>query len=745
MISKIKGLKLLLMGLCALSLLWAGIWLLPFDTSRLEDYPAGTVLTDCRGTPMRISLGEADQDCRPVQAAEVSDWATKAIIAAEDKRFKSHKGVDLLAIMRAVGQNVWYGRRISGASTLSTQVIRLAEPRPRTLKTKLVETFKAFQMECRLSKNEILQQHLNRAPFGSNRTGIESASRLYFGKSAAALSLPEAALLMGLPQAPTRHRPDLNPASAKKRMAYVLERMKRCGYISEEIQLASLAFPVNVKMKPRPFEAPHFCDYLLKNHAQEGTVKTTLDLRIQRQVEQVLEVHSKGLKQSSIHGAAVVVLDVETGALRAMAGSPDYFDRQHDGMVNCAIAERSPGSALKTFIYAMALEQGMITPEAKLEDSPMVFRDRSPVNFDEKYYGEVSVREALVHSLNIPALKLAREIGQKRVVEKLREVGLNTLTRPAEEYGLTIALGSGEVRLLDLANAYACLARGGIYKQIQMVEYESKGRSTDPQEPTVHTECNKNKRTSGSAGQIEKQTFNSRCSVSLEGCANVQDIDQSRLYSEETAYLVADILGGDERNVDIFGSASDAPLPRIAWKTGTSSGFRDAWTMAWNPEYVVGVWLGNPDGSGSPKLVGAVSAAPIAGDIFRGLYAGKASPWYRRPETVKEIVLADGARDLYVPGISIIEEKGAISDQLQIISPVDGSRYKPLNTLERQEIELRARGAGEEKLHWFASGQYLGFTDAQTPLYWPLQKGEWQLTCSSGNGATVSASISVFD
>lgn len=687
--SCIKWIALGLAGICCSAAVVLKICF-PFDAALLDGYRASSVLLDRHGRPLRVKLGPDGMDNRPVDVETVSGWAAKALIAAEDRRFMSHGGVDSAAILRAACQNIFYGRRISGASTLSTQVIRLAEPRPRTIGTKIIEAVKSLQMEKVLGKEDILEQHMNRAPFGSNLTGIESASRMYFAKSSSDLSLAEAAMLMGLPQSPSRLRPDRHPSAARKRMKYVLGRMEACGYITAEQRLEAERQPLPVMMNRRPFAAPHFADMVLQKTDRTGNIRTTLDLDIQTQVEKILRTHCRALASQGVHGAAVVVMDVKTGAVRALIGSPDYFDSRHAGAVNGALAPRSPGSALKPFIYAMALEQGMITTGARILDAPMHFRDGTPVNFDGTYLGEVSVSDALVQSLNIPALKITDEVGQGRVVDTLRKLGLATLTRPAEDYGLGIALGSGEVRLLDLVNAYACIARGGLFMPCSILGDE-----------------------------------NPAC----------------RVFSPETAYMVSEMLGGAERSMDIFGHVGDARLPRIAWKTGTSSGFRDAWTVAWNPEYVVGVWLGNPDGSGSPALVGASAAAPVAGDIFRALYPSGGTVWFEKPEGVSERILADGTRDLYVPGISktvLAAEKNA---PLKIVSPVDGSVFRISDGLQmEQEIELKATGAVPGgKIHWFVNGSHVGAADSGESIYWPLKQGFWSITCASGDQTGESA------
>lgn len=675
------------------------VWRSGLLQADLEDYGAGQKLLCREGMPLRIQLGADDQDARPQAYDAMSPWVCKALMAAEDKRFLSHAGIDPWAILRALGQNLWSRRRISGASTLSTQVIRMAEPRARTLETKLIEAAKALYMEQFLDKQTVLEQYLNRAPFGGNIVGIEAASRIYFDKSAADLTLAEAALLAGLPQAPSRFRPDRNMPAARKRMEYVLGRMQANGFISRDQQAEALLQPLVVRRHARPFVAPHFCNLVLgRNPDGSGEHVTTLDRNLQQRVEQVVARHAPGLQERQVGNGAVVVLAVETGEIHAMIGSFDYADSRNAGMVNHALASRSPGSALKPLIFAMALEQGMITPGHMLDDSPLRFRDVSPDNFDDTFQGNVSVRDALMLSLNIPALRVTQQVGLQATVDGLQRLGLHTLDRRADEYGLGIAIGGCEVTLLDLVNAYACLAREGMYLPYRL-EHEPAG--------------------------LPRGT---------------------RLFSAEATFMVADMLGGEERSINVFGHVADAHLPRFAWKTGTSSGFRDAWTIAWNPRYVVGVWLGNSDGAGNPALVGAEVAAPLAGDILRELFRGDDAPWYHVPDSLATRAGADGRPEWYMPGISILPQPVDPSQAaLRIVTPVNGTVYQMLPDQHmHQSVALQVEGsAASQPLHWFRNGQFLGTTQDGQPLEWPLQAGEQTLVCVTDNGQRAETQISV--
>ena len=706
----------------------------PFPEDKLVRPPASAVLADRNGEPLRVRLAAGGFDCRPGYEPAPDHWIVQALVAAEDRRFWSHPGVDVLALGRAVAQNVFWGRRVSGASTLSTQVVRLMEPRRRTLATKAIEAFRALQLERRLGKREILAQYLDRAPFGGNLVGIEAAARRYFGKGAGELSLAEAALLAGLPQSPSRLRPDRHPERAKKRQAYVLERMAACGFITERERAEALAQPLDARPGAYPARAPHFCDWVgvPAPAGKDATVRTTLDADLQRRAESVLQRH---LRAGAADGGAVVVLEVATGAVRAMVGSPDPAARPA-GQVNGALAARAAGSTLKPFAYALAIDRGLAAPATVIPDVPTRFRDLDPRNFSLDYRGLVSLRDALVLSLNLPAIEIERRVGQERFHAVLRDLGLATIDQPAAHYGLGLVLGNAEVRLLDLANAYACLARGGGWAPARCVE-------------------------SG------------------------KPIAAKPVFSPEACWLVGDMLSGEERAMDTTGHAADVRLPPMAWKTGTSAGLRDAWTVAWNPEFVVGVWVGNPDGSSSDELVGRKTATPIAWDLFRQLYPDNRGPWFARPAGVERrpACAASGC----VPGPHCVHriEDWAIArttrreicpvhrngteaawpvsvasflarraapapnepaEALRIRTPARGSTYRWLPGFEASVQRLALDAASDragEKLYWFVDDRPVGTARAGEPLFWPLAPGTHQIACGTARGLSDRVQIAV--
>lgn len=703
-------------GAAVCAAVWLAARLAPFPDQTFAHYPASVVLTDRLGQPLRVWLGEGDIDCRPSYRPDPSDWIVQALVAAEDRRFWSHGGVDLLAVARALTQNVSAGRTVSGASTLSTQVIRLVEPRPRRWGAKAVEAFRALQMEQRYDKRTILAHYLNRAPFGGNIVGIEAAAWRYFGKRPADLSLAEAALLAGVPQSPSRGRPDRHPSRARKRQAYVLARMRACGCITAAQEAEALAQPVAARPSPYPFDAPHFSEWVGPGASADakGVVRTTLDPVWQHRAGEMLRRH---LRDGPMHSGAVVMLEVRTGAVRAMVGSPDYA-AQPAGQVNGALAARSAGSTLKPFAYAMALDQGWLTPGSVLADVPARFRDYDPQNFDPLFRGRVTARDALVLSLNMPAIEVVRRVGQAPFYDTVKRLGLATLSRPAEQYGLGLVLGNGEVRLLDLANAYACLARGGVLAPVRVLEGDERAATG------------------------------------------------RRVFSIEACWILAEMLSGDERAMDTTGHAADVRLPRMAWKTGTSAGLRDAWAVAYNPDVVIGVWVGRPDGAGSDQLIGRAAATPIAWELFRSLYPDNQSPWYERPASVTARHACAvsgllpgrhcplGAEDFAIErvtrcqlcaghggqtgpaGLGTLEAPpvARAAGSVRIITPARDSTFRWMSGLDSgvQQIPLTATGSEPgEPLHWFVNDRPIGVSHAGKPLFWTLERGAHQIVCSA--------------
>lgn len=715
----------------------AGFWLAcPPPLEETRSFPSGLILRDRDGEILRVGLGPEDQDCRPTYAVSREDWIVKAAVAAEDRNFWRHPGVDVPAVLRACFQNLAAFRTVSGASTITMQTVRLLRPRRRTLWAKAVEAVQAVRLERALSKEEILGQYLNRAPFGSNLVGIEAAARGWFGKPPGDLNLGEAALLAGILQSPTFLRPDRHLDRALKRRAYVLGRMAALGMAdAETLRLAAETAPV-LRRAPRPFAAPYFCDWARRLCGRRsGDFTTTLDRPLQEKVRACLERHAK----TACADLAGVVIEVKSGAVRAMACTGDYFSKEA-GQVNTAAAPRPAGSTLKPFLFALAMDGGMIAPETMMADVPRFFGNHAPQNFSGRFTGPVSARDALILSLNIPAVDLAERVGVRRFYGTLKRLGLRGLTRPPEAYGLGLALGNGSVSLVDLANAYACLARGGVWRPCAGLEAAGAGEKGDA------------------------------------------------VFSPAACWLVADILGGGERSMDAVGHSAEVRLPPFAWKTGTSSGFRDAWTVAWNPDYAVGVWCGLKSGRRTGgRLVGKESAAPVAWEIARMLYPDGAGPWFRRPESVfrREVCALSGAVPapecpervtgwairrcssdapcaLHVrggDGRTVVRWPSALAaffraradgaagaapeTALKITAPAPGSVFRLVDGVE-QRIACKTSGAAPgEPVFWFCDDVFEKQLPGGAPFFWAPLPGSRRISCATVSGESDAVEITV--
>ena len=671
-----------------------------------EDYPGGIVLRDAAGNVLRVSLGLGDVDCRPWYTASPDDWIVKALIASEDGTFWTHCGVRPLSVLRATWQNVCGRRRVSGASTITMQSVRLLRPHPKTLWWKWKEAIMALKMERAKDKLWILSQYLNRAPYGSNFVGIEAAARGWFGKGAKDLGIGEAAMLAGMVQAPSRFRPDRGYDKAIRRRDYVLSRMRELGYVTDaQVAGAKSVRPV-VCRSPRPFATPWFCDWYLAELGRDragqrrsGDVRTTLDADVQAACENAVASAS----ESGGYSVAAVVARVDTGDVVAMAVSGNYFDAT-GGQVNTATARRPAGSTLKPFLAALAIERGYATPESRFADEPTAFRGYRPANFDGRYRGPVTLRDALVLSLNIPFVKLANEIGVPAFAEKLQSLGFERADDPEEQYGLGLAIGNVDVSLLELVRAYAVLARGG----------------------DAH-------------------------------------------FARGTAYLVSEMLSGDERAQAALGHVADVELPRFAWKTGTSSAYRDAWTVAWNPEYVIGVWCGHKSGGfGDRTLVGARAAAPVAWRIARLLYPRNDGPWFVEPGDVvrrpicrltglpaspdcPETEEGRAVRGRSAPALCTAHRRGAdgkllvpTARTLSLVKPEDGATFRlvPGDLAQRVVCQVGEVPPGT-RLWWFVDGALAGETLGRAPFAFEMSVGEHVVTCSTAAGESASVTISV--
>ena len=547
-------------------------------------FPSETsvTVTDRNYFPLRNILSGKDNLMIPANLQEVSPWFILAVLAAEDKRFFEHNGVDIKASARALWQNVSSAKIVSGASTISQQLANALEPKEHNLKGKLKEALLASYLEKSYSKQDILQAYLNTVNFGGNIYGVQTAAYLYFDTNAASLSLSQSAFLAGLIKSPSNYNPLKNLKAAVKRRDTVLKRMLDNGYINKE--LYDIALEENIKISPqnKKFTAPHYGLFVAeKAPAGSAVIQSTIDGKIQSYIEDILPRYIKSLATNRVTNAAAVVLDNATGEVLAMAGSADFFDKENSGQVNGALALRQPGSALKPFVYGAAFEAGFL-PSDKVEDKDKFFAGGfRPQNYDEDYHGTPSMRQALACSYNIPAVQVAGKVGTYKILQILKQAGFSTLSKSADFYGLGISLGNGEVTLLELANAYRALANNGIYT------------------PMVYA-----------LNPVIKQQEQSR-----------------RVFSRESAAMLTDILSDNNARSAAFGLNSPLNLPyAFAAKTGTSKDYKDNWAAGYSKRFTVAVWAGNFDGSPMRRISGITGAAPILHDIAMFLEENYPSP-----------------------------------------------------------------------------------------------------------------------
>jgi penicillin-binding protein 1C len=531
---------------------------LPLTQSR----KVSTTVVDRNGKLLR-AYAMADGRWRlPVDAkTNVDPGYLKLLLAYEDRRFRSHAGVDPLALGRAAVQLVTRGHIVSGGSTITMQLARLMEPRrERSVTAKLRQMVRALEIERQLTKDQILDLYLALAPYGGNLEGIRAASIAYFGKEPKRLSLAEAALLVALPQSPENRRLDRYPNVAHAARDHVLDRMVEDGRVSAEDAAQAKAVPVPRLRKPMPILAPHSADQAIAIVKDAPLIKLTLDASLQKNLEAL--AHDRAIALGPTISVAIIAVDNESGDVLARVGSPDYFDDRRAGQVDMTRAVRSPGSTLKPFIYGMAFEDGFVHPESLIDDRPIRFGSYAPENFDMTFQGTVPVRKALQMSLNVPAIALLDRVGASRLSSRLKQAGANLVLPKDEAPGLAMGLGGVGITLQDLAQLYGGLARLGSTRPLR----EIMKTNDDAREPL-------------------------------------------RLMDPVSAWQVGNVLLGTP-------PPENAVHNRIAFKTGTSYGYRDAWSVGFDGRITIGVWVGRPDGAPAPGIVGRTAAAPILFDAF---------------------------------------------------------------------------------------------------------------------------------
>ncbi len=731
---------------------------------------SSTVVLDRQGNVLKAYLAPDGRWRIATPDSAIPPVLKKCLLGYEDRHFFEHPGVNPVSILRAAWVDFRARRILQGGSTLTMQVARLAEPRPRKVFSKIIEIFRALQLELHYSKRQILTFYFNLAPYGGNIVGVGAAAYLYFQKRPAQLSLGEAALLTAIPRSPNTLRPDRFPQRAARARQMVLDRLEKVHVISEQAWQEALREPIPKHRFAAPDRAPHFCNYLVRKFPHESPLHSTLDGRLQTQVEGIVRDYLRPLRKQGIMNAAVVVLNNRDKSVRALVGSYDFHDKANQGEVNGALAPRSPGSALKPFVYGLALDRGLISERSVLFDGPVEYSGYRPLNYDAIFHGTVSAREALIHSFNVPAVKLYARLREKGLYWFLKKAGITTLTHPKWYYGLPLVLGAGPVNLLELTNLYSGLANGGRFSAPRFLLQERKN-----------------------AGDS--------------------------LLSTGAAFILTEILS-DLKRPDLPAVWESAVnVPKVAWKTGTSYGHHDAWSVGYNPDYTVGVWVGNFDAKGVPELVGAKSAAPILLAVFQLLSSRGKMAWFSKPKTVqvRKVCATSGmiptencpatVSELYLPGISPsricsvhrkilvdvatgtrlcsfckegrryrevvlaiwppeistwLRENGYPVDRLpphfpgcthflggqepRIKSPAPGCEYVLRKDAPRQyqKILLKASvGADVRKIFWFLDGHLLFSTNPDRQKFIEPKTGAHQLVCLDDQGRSAEVRFSV--
>jgi len=646
-------------------------WCFPLPKARLHP-PVSQIVLDRNGEWLRAFLADdgmwrfsRQSSVISYQSQEVFDKPDpslpdnyllhQAILTSEDKWFYYHYGINPVSIATAFYDNLKAGEVVRGGSTITMQLARLIEPKARTIPNKLIEMFRALQLEHTYSKSEILTFYFNMLPYGGNIVGTAAASRFYFNKPQHALSLGEAALLAAIPNAPERLRPDRFPENARKAREKVLNRLLARRQISEQQWQEALREPIPHKRHPLPFKAPHLSRLLVKQakSTTNGRIYTTIDAKVQETTAHILREYLDAERKLSLRGShststgAIVVMDTESRHVLAMVGSHDFFDRSALGQINGTLAPRSPGSALKPFVYALAMEEGLITPETLLFDVPVTYAGYEPVNYDGKYNGYVTARQALARSLNVPAVNLNARLKNVTLHAFLKQAGISTLA-PAQKYGLSMVLGGCEVNLLELTTLYAGLGNMGEFGPYQLTLPRNSSQAQEGSERSI--------------------PLNRQPTAESERSERPENYFSQRLLQKETSFIITEMLTNSQlptntvRNPEAFERTMN--LPKIAWKTGTSYGHRDAWCIGYSPKLTIGVWLGNFDGKGAPMLSGTDAATPILFALFTALTGQDTHRWFTKPEQLKtrQVCALSGApvsshcptdkEDVYIPGIS---------------------------------------------------------------------------------------------
>ena len=654
-----------------------------------KDITYSTLVTDRDGKLLRPFITRDGYWRLPVTSGDVDPRFLAMLIAYEDKRFYEHNGVDPRALLRAAWQAATHGHVVSGGSTLTMQVARLLEPRPaRSFSDKLAEMIRAMQLERRLSKQQILDLYLALAPYGGNVEGTRAASLAYFGKEPRRLSTAESALLVALPQAPETRRPDRFPKAAAAARNRVIALLTAAGIVNSDQAVAAASEDAPKGRLAFPMLAAHVAERLARQAPQGAVEQTTIARDLQASLETL--ARDRALLIGSGVAAAILVVDNKTGEVLAHVGGTGYFDTLRAGQMDLANALRSPGSTLKPFIYGLAFEDGLVHPETLIDDRAVRYGAYAPENFDDSFHGTVTVRTALQQSLNVPALQILNAVGPDRLMARLTNAGVKLVLPENAGPGLAVGLGGAGVRLTDLAALYLALARQG--EPIELSWQQSDERNARP---------------------------------------------LRRLFEPNATWMIGDVLKGAPTPQNSVGG-------QIAFKTGTSYGYRDAWAIGYDGANTIAVWVGRPDGAAVPGVIGRLAAAPILFEAFQRIGANRAPLGPAPPGTViartNELPAnLQRFRPNALPEVATASHGDAPP---AIAFPPDGARID-LAGEQAPALSLKVNG-GTPPFTWLADGVPIAEREFRRDTFWDLpSRGFARLSVIDAKGKTASARVRV--
>ena len=734
---------------------------MPIHAVDLAQVDQAVEFRDRNSLALGTLLSRDQEHTAVVPLAQVSPHFRQAILAAEDRRFYQHGPVDLRALARASLQAIRTRHIVSGASTVTMQLARMVEPVPHTFVGKAQQIWYAWRLAAGMTKDDILTAYVNRLPMGGNIYGVEAAARVYFGVAATDLTVAQASLLAALPNAPSALNPYINWDNLKQRQQYVLDQMVTDGILTQAQAKRVYEQPVTLQpIDQSLLAAPHFlfwlADQLPPDHPTQ--VQTSLDLPLQRFVTAQVQQAVQGLAPKNVRHAAALVINNATGEVLAYVGSPSYFSIQQTGQNDGVQALRQPGSTLKPFLYQLALEKDIIQPNTILADVPTHYaipgaQLYSPTDFSETFQGPVRVRAALGNSLNIPAVRVLEKVGVDNFLNRLQQLGFSHLDQSPEYYGLGLALGSGEVTLWELAQAYLTLVHQGnlsISLTPFKVRHENSALPVSHSQSSVSLLLRGTDRGFSTFGATDQAPSAYGTSPS-KGEADLLTV--SPIWS-----LITDILADPHARATAFGvdSVLNLPFP-AAVKTGTSSDFRDTWTVGFTSDYTVATWVGNFDGTPMQDISGVMGAAPLWHRIMVHLHKTQEPERFTLPANmVKRPICALTGQRPTPDCEAVVQEYFALEDLvayersstessqanvtvngtgLTIVSPKMGSQFLLYPDAQNQRLEFKVINELSQvssPIEWRLNGESLK-TAGESSLFWSMQPGHWNLEARSGD------------